>query len=120
MFEQTGSRAGPAGARTGRLPEAAWGIRVPGEAWSVGLVRGALRVWLGTLGWPDGHADDVVTATVEALTHAIRHAHPTRIEGGPLWLEAGVVVGAVSRSVEIALRPGAPPVRTSSPRPSAT
>ncbi|WP_037047602.1 hypothetical protein [Pseudonocardia halophobica] len=88
------------------MPGTAWGIRVPGEAWTVGLVRGALRVWLGTVGWADGHTDDIVTATVEALIHALQHAHPTRIEGGPLWLEAGVVASPGSRHVEIALRPG--------------
>lgn len=70
----------------------------------------------GRLGGP---ADDIVAATVEALIHALQHAHPTRIEGGPLWLEAGVVAGTGARHVEIALRPGGataadelpPPVR---------
>jgi hypothetical protein len=102
VFEQTGFRAGP----PGTVVDAAWGIRVPGEAWTVGLVRGALRVWLGTVGWAGGHADELVAATVGALSHAIEHTHPTRLDGGPLWLEAGVVRGQGSRHVEIALRPG--------------
>ncbi|GAA4712034.1 hypothetical protein GCM10023215_63310 [Pseudonocardia yuanmonensis] len=106
MFERTGSRADPTWARAGTPPEATWGIRVPGEAWAVGLVRGALRVWLGTVGWSGAPADEVLTAAVEALVHAVQHTHPTRVEGGPLVLEARVVPGVRTRRVEIVLSPG--------------
>jgi serine/threonine-protein kinase RsbW len=51
-------------------------IRTPALPGQVSVVRSQIVDWTRHLGLPDGHGQDVVLATDEAVSNAVEHAYP--------------------------------------------
>jgi anti-sigma regulatory factor (Ser/Thr protein kinase) len=51
-------------------------LHLPVHPSTPAAVRRQLRAWLEKLGWPRGHAEDLLLAVDEAVSNAVEHAYP--------------------------------------------
>lgn len=84
--------------RTGRLH-----IRLLGVPAAASVIRGRLRRWLDTLGWPAPELDDVVLAVHEAVTNSVEHGYGG-IDAGDVEVVGTRVVDGGSQRARIVVR----------------
>ncbi|MFC5948034.1 ATP-binding protein [Pseudonocardia lutea] len=95
MFGQTGSPD------DGTEADRRFAVILPSEPWAAGAIGAELHEWLEVLGWPSEQRSAIVSATLEAVVNAIRHAYPPVELGGGGVLEVGGSVRVDARVLAV-------------------
>ncbi|GAA4692552.1 hypothetical protein GCM10023215_32110 [Pseudonocardia yuanmonensis] len=95
MFGQTGSPD------DGTEADRRFAVILPSEPWAASAIGDELREWLELQSWPAEQRAAIVTATLEAVVNAIRHAYPPVELGGGGVLEVGGSVRVAAKVLAV-------------------